>query len=411
MMENHTTNPPTRLRFARRWRWMITIMLVLLPALTFAWWGHTDYPETFPSLVEDLDRKAWVNGAETLFPDRYQQFHAQVLELRSQWRTETNHWWSNGDAEVFNQTYQQLVEEGSLLLEGSRQKITALRLEVEELLQSEQAQLTRLRDLSHVFDLEDDMLALSQADGLLRESNLRLEQGQYLQARSAGEQALEHLRRVETHALTQMNRYRNDVQMTLWEQWVAHTIRQSTATAGTAVIVLKAPRQLLVYQRGRIIADYPARVGFSGLADKLYEGDGATPEGQFHVMHKKEGSGTTYYKALLLDYPTIAHRQRFHDAQANGLVPQDRSIGSLIEIHGEGPNNEEATSGCIALENSAMDDVFERVKAGTPVTIVGALNQDNDVVNSLHQLEAHIQERNERWHKPRTLAASFPSTN
>ena len=399
--------PPTRFQSAWRRRWMLTLMLVLLPALTFAWWGHTDYPDTFPSLVEDLDRKAWVNGAEALFPDRYQQFHTQVLELRSQWRTETNHWWTTGDAEQFNQTYQRLVEEGSLLIEASRQKITALRLEIEDLLQPEQAQLTRLRDLSHVFDLEDDMLALSQAEGLLRESVLRLEQGQYLQAQSAGEQAIAHLRRVEAHVVTQMNRYKNEAQLARWEEWVTQTLNRSF---GTAVIVLKAPRRLLVYQRGRVIADYPARVGFSGLADKLYEGDGATPEGQFRVMHKKEGSGTTYYKALLLDYPTLAHQQRFDEAQANGLVPQNRSIGSLIEIHGEDPNNEETTSGCVALENSAMDDVFERVKVGTPVTIVGALNQDNDVVTSLHQLEVHIQERNERWDKPRTLAASFTST-
>ncbi|MEO8325362.1 MAG: L,D-transpeptidase family protein [Nitrospirota bacterium] len=410
MLENTIVIPPTRFQSAWRRRWMITLMLVLLPALAFAWWGHTGYPETFPSLVEDLDRQARANGAEALFPDRYQQFHHHVLELRSQWRKEANHWWTNGDGETFNQRYQQLVEEGSLLVEASRQKVTALRSEVKELLQPEQAHLTRLRELSHLFDLEDDMLALSRAEGLLEESLLRLEQGQYRQARAAGEQALEHLRRAETHALAQMNRYRNDVQITLWEQWVTDTIQRSTETAGTAVIGLKAPRRLLVYQRGRIMADYPARLGFSGLADKLYEGDGATPEGQFHVIHKKDGSGTKYYKALLLDYPTVAHQKRFQDAQANGLVPEDRSIGSLIEIHGEGPNNENATNGCIALENSTMDDVFDWAKIGTPVTIVGALNQDNDVVNSLHQMEAHIQERDERWHTLPTLAASFTST-
>ncbi|WP_342349607.1 L,D-transpeptidase family protein [uncultured Nitrospira sp.] len=410
MMGKKIITPPTRFQSAWRRRWMITLMLVLLPALAFAWWEHTGYPETFPSLVEDLDRQARANDAETLFPDRYQQFHHHVLELRSQWRREANHWWTNGDGETFNQQYQQLVEEGSLLIEASRQKVTALRSEVKELLQPEQAHLARLRELSHLFDLEDDMPALSRAEGLLQESLLRLEQGQYRQARAAGEQALEHLRRVETHALAQMNRYRNDVQITLWEQWVTDTIQRSTGTAGTAIIALKAPRRLLVYQRGRIIADYPARVGFSGLADKLYEGDGATPEGQFHVIHKKDGSGTKYYKALLLDYPTVAHQKRFQDAQAHGLVPEDRSIGGLIEIHGEGPNNDKATSGCIALENSTMDDVFDRAKVGTPVTIVGALNQDNDVVNSLHQMEAHIQERDERWHTLPTLAASFTST-
>ncbi|MDH4194213.1 MAG: L,D-transpeptidase [Nitrospirota bacterium] len=389
---------------------MMTGILVLLPALAFAWWGHTGYPDTFPPLLEDLDRKAWVDGAQILFPDRYQQFHDKVLELRSQWRTETNHWWSTGNAEIFNQTYQQLVEEGSLLIEASHQKSTALRLEVEELLEPEQAQLTRLRTLSHFFDLEADMPALSKAEGLLRESTLRAQQGQYLKARLAGEQALKHLHLVETHTMTQMERYTSDTQITLWEQWVNRTIRWSTSTAGTAVVVLKAPRRLFVYQRGRIIADYPVSLGFSGLADKLSEGDGATPEGQFHVIRKKEGAGTKYYKALLLDYPTAAHQQRFQEAQANGLLPSDRSIGSLIEIHGEGPDNEDATSGCIGLENSAMDQVFDRAKTGTPVTIVGALNTDNEVVNTLHLLKEHIQQRTERWHRTRALEASFTST-
>jgi L,D-peptidoglycan transpeptidase YkuD (ErfK/YbiS/YcfS/YnhG family) len=406
-MGNQRTTRPTRFEYARHWRWMMTGMLVLIPALTFAWWGRTAYPDTFPPLVEDLDRKAWVQGAQTLFPDRYQQFHDKVLKLRAEWRTEVNHWWSNGDAAVFNQTYQQLVEEGSLLIEAARQKSTAFRQEVEELLQPEQAQLTRLRTLSKFFDLESDMPALSKAEGLLRESAVRLQQGQYLQARLAGEQALAHLHQVETHAMTQMKRYTSDAQITRWEQWVNHTIRWSSATAGTAVVVLKAPRRLLMYHRGRIIADYPVSLGFSGLADKLSEGDGATPEGQFYVIHKKEGPATKYYKALLLDYPTVAHQQRFHEAKTNGRLPADRSIGSLIEIHGESSDNEDATSGCIALENSAMDQVYDRSKTKTPVTIVGALNTDNEVVNTLHLLEEHIRQRTERWNRTGSLEALF----
>jgi L,D-peptidoglycan transpeptidase YkuD (ErfK/YbiS/YcfS/YnhG family) len=381
----------------------MTGMLVLLPALAFSWWGRPAYPDTFPTLIEELDRKAWINGAQTLFPERYQQFHDKILELRSLWRMETNHWWSNGDVAIFNQTYQGLIEEGSLLLEASHQKSTALRQEIEELLQPEQIQLMRLRDLSPFFEMENEMPALSKAEALLRESTLRLQQRQYLQAHSAGEQAIKHLHQVETHTMAQMQRYTSEAQIILWEQWVNHTIRWSTTTSGTAVIVLKAPRRLLVYQRGRIIADYPVSLGFSALADKLYEGDGATPEGQFHVIRKKVGPGTRYYKALLLDYPTVTHRQRFRAAQAKGLLSLNRSIGSLIEIHGESPDKEDTTSGCIALENTAMDQMFDRTKTGTPVTIVGALNTNNEVVNTLHLLEEHIQQRTQRWHRAQSL--------
>jgi L,D-peptidoglycan transpeptidase YkuD (ErfK/YbiS/YcfS/YnhG family) len=337
-----------------------------------------------------------------LFPDRYQQFHDKILELRTRWRTEVNHWWSNSDAEVFDQTCQQLVAEGSLLIEISRQKATALRLEVEELVHAEQTHITRLRALSNFFDLEAGMPSLSKAEGLLRESSVQLQQGQYLQARSTGEQVLAHLHHVETHAMTQLKRYTSDARITLWEQWVNHTIHWSTTTAGTAVVVLKAPRRLLMYQRGRIIADYPVSLGFSGLADKLSEGDGAIPEGKFHVIRKKEGWETKFYKALLLNYPKVAHQQPFHEAKANRRLPTDRSIGSLIEIHGQSPGNENVTSGCIALENSAIDQVYDRSKPGTPVIIVGALNTDNEVVNTLHLLEEHIQQRAKRWHRTRS---------
>jgi hypothetical protein len=53
-----------------------------------------------------------------------------------------------------NRTYGQLVAERSLLIETSRPKATARRLEVEEWRQPEQAQLTRLRALSNFLELE-----------------------------------------------------------------------------------------------------------------------------------------------------------------------------------------------------------------------------------------------------------------
>jgi hypothetical protein len=63
-----------------------------------------------------------VNGAQILCPDRHQQFHGKVLERRKKWRTEVKHRWSNGDAAMLNRTYGQLVAEGSLVIETSRQK-------------------------------------------------------------------------------------------------------------------------------------------------------------------------------------------------------------------------------------------------------------------------------------------------
>jgi len=41
---------------------------------------------------------------------------------------------------------------------------------------------------------------------------------------------------------------------------------------------------------------------------------------------------------------------------------------------------------------------------------VGALNTDNEVVNTLHLLEEHIRQRTERWHRTRFLEASVTRT-
>lgn len=43
----------------------------------------------------------------------------------------------------------------------------------------------------------------------------------------------------------------------------------------------------------------------------------------------------------------------------------------MIEIHGGKESGLEQTSGCIALNDKEMDDLFGPVVIGTPVTIVG----------------------------------------
>ncbi len=78
-----------------------------------------------------------------------------------------------------------------------------------------------------------------------------------------------------------------------------------------------------------------------------------------------------YYRALLLDYPNDADRERFAAAQRRGEIPRDARIGGLIEIHGEGGRGQNWTEGCVALSNRDIDDLFPRVSVGTPVTIVG----------------------------------------
>ena len=40
-----------------------------------------------------------------------------------------------------------------------------------------------------------------------------------------------------------------------------------------------------------------------------------------------------------------------------------------------------------------MDRLFEKAKVGMPVTIVGALQPDNQIVKMIEDIQAHISER------------------
>src|SRR6185295_13277198 len=140
---------------------------------------------------------------------------------------------------------------------------------------------------------------------------------------------------------------------------------------GSAVVVDKLSRRCLLLAGGRVVASFPAELGRDGLAEKLYAGDAATPEGHYHVVEKRDLGATLYHRALLLDYPTDDDRRQFEAARRRGLVPGGRGIGGLIEIHGHGGKWINWTNGCVALRDPHMDRLFAAVAVGTPVTIVG----------------------------------------
>lgn len=158
-----------------------------------------------------------------------------------------------------------------------------------------------------------------------------------------------------------------------WRALVASTIDDSKTNGETALIVDKLARKLHVYRAGRRVATYAAELGAKGLKQKLHSGDQATPEGRYRVREVRGPRHTNFYKALLIDYPNAEDRARYAWGQRTGQVPRRAGIGSLIEIHGDGGQGRDWTDGCVALKNSDMDRVFEQVRVGTPVTIVGTM--------------------------------------
>ena len=380
--------------YTKRVLWVILSLLIALPFLAMgAWWETDEWPENFPSAVEELDRKVWLASAHTLFPTRYQTFHQSIVSLRQKFSRENEEWWSPHDRRGFAQSYSDIIKEGMLLLQAAQQKRAVQEEEVRAFIAHEEVQLARLRNLISLFDLQNDVPALSRAHGLLEEAGRRQDYGQLDEARATVEDAILQLKGVESHMMSQMMRYADESQLAQWEQWVQDTIQKSRSQQASAVVVVKASRQLWVYDKGKVSIQYPVELGFNGLEDKMYEGDGATPEGRFHIVKKKSKGKTRFYKALLLNYPTVEQTRRFKDAQDQGRIPGNQSIGGLIEIHGKADDAQELTRGCVALENEDMDRLFEKAKVGMPVTIVGALQPDNQIVKMIEDIQAHISER------------------
>lgn len=147
------------------------------------------------------------------------------------------------------------------------------------------------------------------------------------------------------------------------------------------IIVYKRERKLELYSDKTLLRTYRVGLGFSPVADKVREGDGATPEGEFYVFVKNNKSA--YYLSLGVSYPNVEDAERglrdglINKTEYNTIVeanrnrttpPQYTKLGGLIYIHGNGAKSD-WTWGCVALENEQMKELFDAVSIGTPVTI------------------------------------------
>ena len=147
------------------------------------------------------------------------------------------------------------------------------------------------------------------------------------------------------------------------------------------IVVRKAARRLELYSGDKLLRTYKAGLGFSPVADKKQEGDGATPEGEFYVFVKNNKSA--YHLSLGISYPNAEDADRglrdglINRAQHRAITeairtrtapPQYTKLGGLIYIHGHGAQSD-WTWGCVALENEDIRELFDAVTVGTSVTI------------------------------------------
>lgn len=215
-------------------------------------------------------------------------------------------------------------------------------------------------------------LALGEADTLIR-------QAKFDEAQARLERALSLAAEAEKAVLSHISRYLDPAQVRSWKTDAEQTIAESKRRGGTAVIVSKLERRLLVYKNGNLYRTYDVGLGFNGLADKRFAGDNATPEGRYTVIRKIPSS--LYYKALLIDYPNDEDRRSFAREKARGAIPQYVGIGGDVEIHGGGEDS--LTRGCVSLDNDKMDELYALVAVGTPITIIGTMEIENYVIKAI----------------------------
>jgi len=228
--------------------------------------------------------------------------------------------------------------------------------------------------------LQRARLLLLEAEGLLRE-------GEIVAARERAGQSQAELREALGPALEAAERYTSREQVATWRRWIEETRAWSRSTGKPAILVLKEKNVLVLLSKGAPVRTYDAEVGSNALGVKQRQGDRATPEGRYRIVKKKDRGQSRYYRALLLDYPNDADRQRFAAAQRRGEIPRGARIGGLIEIHGDGGRGQNWTEGCVALSNRDLDDLYPRVSAGTRVTIVGGDGRDGAFSDLLARVE------------------------
>jgi len=227
---------------------------------------------------------------------------------------------------------------------------------------------------------------------LVKQARSFFEQKDFQRAMQAAEKADSAFKAQVLLLSQELGRYADESRIAYWQTLAKQTIDWSRIHQSTAIVVSKADRELTLYKSGRKMLSYPVRLGFNGMLEKRFQGDGATPEGRYRVTDKRGQGQTQFYRALDLDYPNAEDRRRFDLAKKSGRIGPAKGIGSLIEIHGADNELLAQTLGCIMLDNPNMAVLYEGVSVGTPVTIVGALTKENTVALALSEL---VQRRDE----------------
>ena len=344
-------------------------------------------PHEVIEAVEAVDRDLMQLRAAEIAPSEYGAFTRQWAILRNRVEAEEDliRWpWESNSLEL---DLRHLQEEGL-------QTVARLTDQQETLRRTAEQQMTYVQDRAKFIVRQvhaiDGRLVLGnkpvETDLLLKQARAFYEKRHYGQSLEASDRASRNLAAQAVLLSRELGRYASRDRIVQWQQMAKETIAWSRARQTSAIVVSKAERTLTLYKNGKKVLSYPIRLGFNGIREKRYQGDGATPEGRYRITGKRGKGQTQFHRALVLNYPNEEDRRRFAAERKTGHIPTLRGIGGQIEIHGVENELMAQTLGCVMLDNPHIARLFDRVEQGTPVTIVGALHEENAVALVLANL-------------------------
>lgn len=353
-------------------------------------------PQELVQSVEVLDRQLVAAHSAEFAPAEYARFVQRWAALKERLRSDGDLVGWPWEDNPFETDLRALLEEGSRVLALATDTRNAERRGAA----THVARLERrFRRLTSGVDRIGSRVVLGEkrveTELLVKQARSFMEQGRFVQAQRVARQADQRMTTQAAQLNSELGRYADKAQVDHWRAMVRRTVDWSREHQAAALVVVKAMRRMTLYRNGKAIASYPVRLGFNGVQEKRYEDDGATPEGTYRVIRMKDRGQTEFYRALLLDYPNAEDQRRFQAARRTGAVPSRSRIGGNIEIHGEANRGLSQTLGCVMIGDRQMDALFLAVGVGTPVTIVGAVNADNQVAVVLAQLEQGDDDTNE----------------
>jgi murein L,D-transpeptidase YafK len=142
----------------------------------------------------------------------------------------------------------------------------------------------------------------------------------------------------------------------------------SMSSQADPLVVEKGRRRLVAYSHGSALRAYTVSLGRDPIGPKMRQGDRRTPEGRYIINSHNPAS--TFHRALHVSYPSAVDSARAHAA---GYDP-----GGDIMVHGvrnglgwigRAHRFMDWTTGCIAVTDPEIEELYRIVSDGTPIEI------------------------------------------